>query len=63
MTTLPTISGYIVVLITPYDTTLRRPYLSLHSAQQALQRAKSRGLQARLILCELRAVTADLDEE
>ena len=52
--------AYIVVLITPRDKILRRPYLSLHSAQQALQRARKRGQPAELVLCRLVPVAADL---
>jgi hypothetical protein len=53
--------AYIVVLVTPRGKTLRKPYLSLHSAQQALRRAGERGQQAWLILCKLQPVQADLD--
>jgi hypothetical protein len=55
--------AYCVLLITPYGKTLRRLYLSLHSAQAAVQRAQKRGLPARLVLCRLIPVHADLDGE
>jgi hypothetical protein len=54
--------AYLVVLVTPRDKILRRPYLSLHSAQAALQRAQKRGQQAALVLCRLTPVTTDLGE-
>jgi hypothetical protein len=51
-----------VLLVTPCDKILRKPYMSLHSAQQALQRAQDRGQPACLVLCRLEPVTvADLD--
>jgi hypothetical protein len=57
----------VVLLVTPRDKILRRPYLSLHSAQQALQRAQKRGQQAHLVLAKLTPVAvadlADLDGE
>jgi hypothetical protein len=55
-------AAYVVLLITPRGKILRKPYLSLHSAQQALQRAHDRGQQAHLVLCWLEPVgVADLD--
>jgi hypothetical protein len=54
-------SAYVVLLITPRDKILRKPYLSLHSEQQALQRAQDRGQAAYLVLCRLEPVTADLE--
>jgi hypothetical protein len=55
-------TAYVVLVITPRDKILRRPYLSLHSAQQALQRAHDRGQTAHLVLCRLEPVgVADLD--
>jgi hypothetical protein len=55
--------AYCVLLTTAYGNTLRRLYLSLHSATAALQRAKRRGLPARLVLCKLvPVVTTDLGE-
>jgi hypothetical protein len=53
--------AYCVLMITPYGKQLRRLYLSLHSATAAVQRAKLRGLPARLVLCQLVPVQADLD--
>jgi hypothetical protein len=51
-----------VLLVTPCDKIMRKPYMSLHSAQQALQRAQDRGQPACLVLCRLEPVTvADLD--
>jgi hypothetical protein len=55
-------TAYVVILVTPRDKLLRKPYLSLHSAQQALRRAQDRGQAAHLVLCKLEPVTvADLD--
>jgi hypothetical protein len=66
-TTLPNAAeiadAYIVVVVTPYGQPRRRPYLSLHSAVQAAQRARKRGLQAELILCKLVPIPADLDAD
>jgi hypothetical protein len=54
--------AYCVVMRTPYDRELQRVFLSLHSAVQAVERARKRGLQAELILCRLVPLgTADLD--
>jgi hypothetical protein len=58
---LPTDSAYCVVAITPYDRHRRRVYLSLHSAIQAVERTRKRGLPAELILCKLVPVQATLD--
>jgi hypothetical protein len=58
--------AYCVLAHTPYDRTYRRLFLSLHSAVQAVERARKRGLQAELLLCRLTAVQAvdlDLDGE
>jgi hypothetical protein len=56
--------AYCVLAHTPYDRTYRRLFLSLHSAVQAVQRTRKRGLPAELILCRLMAVQAvDLDGE
>jgi hypothetical protein len=55
-------AAYVVLLITPRGKILRKPYLSLHSAQHALQRAQKRGQDAFLVLCKLMpAGIADLD--
>ena len=56
-------SAYCVLAHTPYDHKYRRLFLSLHSAAQAVERARKRGLQAELILCKLVPVQADLDGE
>jgi hypothetical protein len=53
--------AYCVLAHTPYDRTYRRLLLSLHSAVQAVERARKRGLQAELILCKIVPVQADLD--
>jgi hypothetical protein len=58
---LPINSAYCVLAHTPYDRTYRRLFLSLHSAVQAVERRRKRGLKAELILCRLVPVTADLD--
>jgi hypothetical protein len=54
-------TAYVVLLIIPRDTILRKPYMSLHSAQQALQRAQDRGQLAHLVLCKLEPAAADID--
>jgi hypothetical protein len=53
--------AYCVLAHTPYDRQRRRLFLSLHSAVQAVERARKRGLPAQLILCRLVPVT-ELDE-
>jgi hypothetical protein len=54
--------AYIVIVVSPYGQPRRRPYLSLHSASQAVQRAHKRGLDADLVLCKLTPIgAADLD--
>jgi hypothetical protein len=58
---LPIDSAYCVLAMTPYDRQRRRLFLSLHSAVQAVQRARKRGLQAELVLCKLILIQADLD--
>lgn len=58
---LPVDSAYCVLALTPYDRTYRRLFLSLHSAVQAVERARKRGLQAELILCKLVPIRADDD--
>jgi hypothetical protein len=59
---LPINTAYCVLAYTPYDRTYRRLFLSLHSAVQAVERTRKRGLKAELILCRLVPVTADLGE-
>jgi hypothetical protein len=60
---LPTVAdiAYVVVVVSPYGQPRRHPYLSLHHATAALQRAKAKGQPARMLLCRLEPVTADLD--
>jgi hypothetical protein len=62
-----TVPAYLVLLLGRNGNHLRKPYLSLHSAQQALERAHDRGQIAHLILCRLMPVAvadlADLDGE
>jgi hypothetical protein len=61
MTILPNIPAFVVLLITRYGRPRRRVYLDLGAARDAVERANAKSLQARLVLCELTAVTADLD--
>jgi hypothetical protein len=63
MTTLPNIPSYVVLMITRYGMPRRKVYLDLGHARAAVQRAEAKGQQARLVLCQLRAVAADLDGE
>ena len=63
MTTLPNIPGYVVLMITRYGMPRRKVYLDLGHARTAVARAHDKGQQARLILCELRPVQADLDSD
>jgi len=58
---LPNLPGYVVLLITRYGMPRRKVYLDLGHARAAVQRANDKHQQARLVLCELRAVRADLD--
>ena len=53
--------AFVVLLITPAGKYLRRVYLSLHSATAAVQRAQDKGQPARIVLCRLVPVAADLD--
>src|SRR5687767_5393552 len=53
--------AYVVLVHSPDDDRAsRRPFLSLHSATKAMQRAQKRGQRAELILCRLVPVAADL---
>jgi hypothetical protein len=52
---------YVVLLVGRSGNYLRKPYLSLHSAQQALARAQDRGQECHLVLARLVPVAADLD--
>jgi hypothetical protein len=51
--------AFVVLAITPTGKTRRRVYFSLHSASQAVQRARRKGEPAYLELCRLTPVTAD----
>jgi hypothetical protein len=53
----------VVLVITRYGLPRRRVYLDLGSARTAVARAHDKGQPAQLILCELRAVQADIDGE
>ena len=55
------IPAYVVLMITKYGMPRRRVYLDLGAARTAVARANAKGLHARLVLCELTAVMADLD--
>ena len=55
--------AYVVVVVSPYGQPRRRPYLSLHHATAAVQRAEAKGQPARLVLCRLEPVAADLGGE
>jgi hypothetical protein len=61
MTTLPNIPSYVVLMITKYGMPRRKVYLNLGQARTAVARARDNGQQARLVLCELTPVQADLD--
>ena len=51
--------AYIVIVVSPYGTPRRRPYLNLHHATAAVSRARGKGQQAWLILCKLEPVATD----
>lgn len=55
------VPAYIAVMVDRFGSPRRRPYLNLHHASAAVQRARTQGHPAWLILCELRPVQADLD--
>ena len=55
------VPAYVTVMVDRFGTPRRRPYLNLHHASAAVQRARAQGRQAWIVLCELRPVTADLD--
>jgi hypothetical protein len=57
------IPAYVVLPITKYGRPNRRVYLDLGSARNAVQRAHANSQRASLVLCELRAVQADIDGE
>jgi hypothetical protein len=48
-------------MITRFGMPRRKVYLDLGHARAAVARSRGKGLDAWLILCELRPVTADLD--
>jgi hypothetical protein len=48
--------GFIALVETPNGNYRRRAYLSLQSAHEAMDRAEKRGLDSRIVLCELRPV-------
>jgi hypothetical protein len=52
--------AYVAVVVSPYGNPRRRTYLSLHHAAAAVARARGKGQQAWLVLCELRPVQAVL---
>jgi hypothetical protein len=54
-------SAFVVVVVSPYGQPRRRPYLSLHQASLAVQRAHAKGQRAWMVLCQLVPVTAELD--
>jgi len=51
--------GYVALVETKAGHYRRRVYLALDSAHRAVQRAAARDLDARVILCELRALGGD----
>jgi hypothetical protein len=53
--------AYAVLLLTPAGKNRRRVFLSLHSATAAVQRAQDKDQPARMVLCKLVPVAADLD--
>ena len=54
---------HLVLLVSRSGKFVRKPYLSLHSAQAALQRAQERGQECHLVLCRVEPLTADLELE
>jgi hypothetical protein len=54
---------YVVLMITRYGIPRRRVYLDLGAARAAVARARGKGQQAWLVLCELTPVAADLGSE
>jgi hypothetical protein len=57
---LPSLPGYVVLMITRHGMPRRKVYLDLGHARTAVARARGKGLDAWLVLCELRAVAGDL---
>jgi hypothetical protein len=58
-----TAAAYVVIVVSPYGQPRRRVYLSRHHATAALRRAQDKGQEARMMLCRLEPVPADLDGE
>ena len=54
-------AAYVVLVVTPAHKYRRRVFLSLHSASAAVQRAQAKGQPARLMLCQLVPVAADVN--
>ncbi|SNU00956.1 hypothetical protein SAMN06298212_10572 [Ruaniaceae bacterium KH17] len=54
----PELPAYVVLVSTREGRYRRRVFLSLHSAVHAAERARERGQDADLVLCELRPVEA-----
>jgi hypothetical protein len=55
-------AAYLVIVVSPYGHPRRRPYLSLHHATQAVQRAHAKGQPAHMVLCQLAPIAGDLGE-
>jgi hypothetical protein len=53
--------AHVVIVVSPYGQQRRRVYLSLSHATAAVQRAHAKGQPARMVLCRLEPVSADLD--
>lgn len=54
----PDLPAFVVLMNTRNDRVRRYVYLSLHSAAAAVERARDRGMDAELVLCELRPTEA-----
>ena len=53
--------AFVVLLVTPAGHYRRRVFLSLHSTAATVQRAHAKGQPARMMVCRLVPVVADLD--
>ena len=53
------VPAYLAIMVDRFGTPRRRPYMNLHHAAAAVQRARAQGRQSWLVLCELRPVQAD----
>ena len=53
--------AFVVVVEVPGEKYVRRVFLSLHRAIQAVERAQARGRSAWMLLCKLVPVPADLE--